>query len=98
MHRVGLLTARGMAVTREVWDGVAVNDTMHWSDLRPLDVAVMQKLNPKGWASEEDIEAVRYVLEHWSFPLTTLHLALTKVDVADLQEARERRLAQEMGW
>lgn len=98
MHRIGLLAQQGLAATCDIWDGVAVDDTMHWSDLRPLNVAVLHELQPSGWASEEDIEGVHYVLEHWLFPLTTLDLALAKVDIADLQQARERRLAHEMDW
>lgn len=99
MRRIGLLTEQGLAVTRGVWDGVVVEDTMHWLDLRPLNAAVLDTLAPGGWAdaSDGDVEAVRYVLEHWIFPLARLDLSLAKVDLADLQRARHRWLADEMG-
>ncbi len=94
MHRIGLLTEHGLDVTCRTWKGVVVDDTMHWSDLKPLNIEVLNRLDKEGRASAED---VHYVLEHWIFPLTSLDLSLAKVDLADLQRARERRLAYEMG-
>lgn len=99
MRRVGLLTEQGLAATRTVWHGVAVDDTMHWSDLQPLNLAVVKKLTADGqtFAKEEDREALRCVLQRWIFPLNSLDLASAKVDREDLRRARERWIAQELG-
>jgi hypothetical protein len=100
MWRIGLLTEQGLAATRAVWDGVAVDDTMHWSDLQPLNIAIVKKLAVvlgRAYATEEDREAVRYVVGHWIFPLTSLELTIANVEIADLKHERERWLAHEMG-
>ncbi|MFI6098152.1 hypothetical protein ACIA8G_21540 [Lentzea sp. NPDC051213] len=99
MHRIGLLTEEGLAATRDVWDGIAVDDTMHWSNLQPLNVAVIETLaaNGRQYSTAEDREAVRCVLEHWSFPLTSLDLTLAKVELSDLKRERARWLAHEAG-
>lgn len=100
MRRVGPLTEEGLAATRAVWDGAVVDETMHWSVLQPLNVAVVEKLAvllDRPYATEEDREALRYVVKHWIFPLTRLDLAIAKVDLADLKRERERWLAHEMG-
>lgn len=99
MHRIGLLTEEGLSATRAVWDAVAVDDSTHWSDLEPLNVAVIEKLATGGrqYATEEDREALRYVVGHWIFPLTSLDLTMAKVELSDLKRERERWLAREMG-
>jgi AbiV family abortive infection protein len=99
MHRIGLLTEEGLGATRAVWDGVAVDDGMHWTDLQSINVAVIEKLMAGGrqYATEEDHEAVRYVLQHWIFSLTSLDLTLAEVDISDLKRKRDRWLAYEMG-
>ncbi len=100
MERIGLLTEPGLAATRAVWDGVLVDDTTHWSALRPLNIAVAQKLMVllgRAYATEEEAEPMQYLVEHWIFPLTGLGLAIADVRLADLKRARERRHAREMG-
>lgn len=98
MRQIGLLTSEGLAATRAVWDGVVVDDPMHWADLRPLNIAVIEKLVSDGRPyTTEDHDALRCVVEHWIFPLTSLDLTLAKVDRSDLQRARDRQLAAEMG-
>lgn len=68
-------------------------------ELRPLDIAVIEKLISAGRQyTTADHEALNYVQEHWIFPLTTLDLTLAKVDRSDLQRVRERQLAYEMGF
>jgi hypothetical protein len=99
MRRVGLLTEEGLSATRRVWDGVVVEDSMHWSELRPLSIAVLDELVEQGLDLREsdNIEAARYVLEHWIFPLTSLDLTMAEVDIQDLKRRRDRWLAAEMG-
>lgn len=98
MQRIGLLTEQGLTATRAVWDGVVVDDTMHWSDLQPLNVAVVEKLAAlldRPYVTVEDREARKYVVEHWIFPLTRLDLSKAEVDPTDLKRERERWLASE---
>jgi len=100
MRHIGLLSEQGLAATRAVWDGVTVDDAMHWTDLQPLSVAVVEKLAVflgRAYDAEADREAVRFVVGHWIHPLTSLDLAIAKVELADLKQERERWLAQEMG-
>jgi AbiV family abortive infection protein len=100
MRHIGLLTEQGLAATRDAWSGVVVDDTMRWPDLRSLNVAAVESLADilgRAYAAEEDGEALRYVLEHWIFPLSSLDLRVNKVDLDDLRRKRERRLAREMG-
>ena len=99
MRRIGLLTEQGFGATRAVWDGVVVDDSMHWSDLHPRNIAVLQKLQAlQGRAfAEGDRAAVRYVAERWNFPLANLDMDMTKVELAELQRQREWWLAREMG-
>ncbi|WP_433530967.1 AbiV family abortive infection protein [Micromonospora sp. CA-263727] len=99
MHRIGLLSIDGLRTTRAVWQGVAVDDSMHWSTLHPLNVAVIGRLAEEGLDLdiEENLEAVRFVCDRWIFPLYTLDLDMEKVTLAELQAARERRLAWESG-
>lgn len=100
MRHIGLLTEQGLAATRAAWNGLVVNDAMHWSELRPVNVAVMENLAAllgRAYAAEEDREAVRYVVEHWIFPLSSLDLTIAKVELDDLKSERERWLAREMG-
>lgn len=100
MRRIGLLTEQGLAATRGVWDGVILDDTMHWSDIQPLNVAVVDKLAfllGRAYATDEDRNALHYVVEHWIFPLTSLDLTIANVELADLKRERERWLAREMG-
>lgn len=100
MRRIGLLTEQGFAATRTVWDGVAVDDAMHWSDLRPRNVTVVEQLAVllgRAYATEEDLKALHYVVEHWIFPLTSLDLTQAKVDPTALKDERERWLAHQTG-
>lgn len=99
MHRIGLLTENGFQATQAVWDGIEVDDSIHWSALQPLNADVVQKLVDAGLRLDDDenVEAARFVCEHWIFPLYTLDLDQEKVAPADLQAARERRLAAEFG-
>lgn len=72
---------------------------MHWSDVHAFNVAIVDRLADGGceYATEEDLRDVRYVLERWSFPMTSLDLTLAEVQVDDLKRQRERWLAHEMG-
>ncbi|MBY8872013.1 hypothetical protein K7640_09185 [Micromonospora sp. PLK6-60] len=99
MHDIGLLTEEGLAATRSVWDGVEADDSMHWSDLHPLNVAVIEKSieNRKQPISEAKWDSARYVCERWIFPMTSLDLKMAEVNLADLEAQRERWLAREMG-
>jgi hypothetical protein len=96
MRQIGLLTSEGLAATRAVWDGVVVDDTMHWADLRPLNITVIEMLASGGrqYTTEHD-DVLGCVVEHWIFPLTSLDLTLTKVDRSDLQLAREMGVLDE---
>lgn len=95
MHGIGLLTSRGLQAIHRVWDGVTVDDAMHWSDLRPLNIAVIDGL--KAANTEDNRRDAAVVCERWIFPLHTLDLSEDKVTVADLQRIREQRLAWESG-
>jgi AbiV family abortive infection protein len=100
MARIGLLSVAGLQAIRAVWDGVVVDDSMRWSALRPLTVAVVERLAAGGLnlEIEEDLEAARFVCDRWIFPLYTLDLDLQEVTVAELHAARERRLAADWGY
>lgn len=98
MHQIGLLSEAGLNATREVWDGVIVDDTMRWTELRQLNIAVITKLQSTYLEyTDQDTETLRDVVNNWGFPLADLDLTLIEVDRADLQEARQRQLAREMG-
>jgi hypothetical protein len=99
MKRAGLLTEAGLAATRTAWDGVRVHDAMRWSKLRPLNVAVIEKLIAGGheYVTEDDRRSVHYVCEHWIFPMTSLDLKMAVVDHDDLKRERELWMAHEMG-
>ena len=97
MRRIGLLTVAGLEATRQAFDGVLIRDSTHWQDLRPLNIKVIEKLGESGRITADEMEAVRYVVEHWIFPLTSLDLTLEKVEPADLQRVRDHWLARELG-
>jgi AbiV family abortive infection protein len=98
MSRIGLLTEEGIAATRRVWNGVIADDGMHWLDLRPLSVAILDELAGHGRTyTDADRAALSYVVDNWIFPLNGLDLTIAKVDRADLERERERWLASEIG-
>lgn len=99
MKLIGLLTEPGMSAVQGAWVGTTVSDHMHWSDLHPLNVAVIRTLESNGLDLDdaELMNAARYVVEHWIFPLSTLDLKLAKVDLKDLRDERNWRMAREMG-
>jgi hypothetical protein len=55
MRHIGLLSEEGLEATRAVWETVTVDDTMHWTDLQPLTLAVIGKLVDSGrdYATQE---------------------------------------------
>lgn len=100
MRRIGLLSEAGLAITRAVWDGVEFDDSMHWSELRPLTMEIVEALvelaNGRIDPSDSDDRwALHVVLDGWIFPLTHLDLRLIEVKPADLKRAREQWLANE---
>ena len=97
MRRIGLLSVVGLEATRETFEGVVIDDCMHWQDLQPLNIKVLQKLVDAGRITNDAVEDARYVVEHWIFPLTSLDLTLEKVDPAELKQARDAWLARELG-
>lgn len=98
MRAIGLLTSDGLDAIRATWDGEAVDDSMRWVDLRPMNVEVINKLDAsRGGYAELDLPALRTVVNGWIFPMAGLDLKLAKVDRAELQRVRDRQLAREMG-
>ena len=97
MRHIGLLTEDGLAAIRAVWDNVAVDDTLHWMELRPLNLEVVERLAVNRRYVDEGHAAVRFVVDHWLFPMTNLNLTMVKVSVADLKRKQERWLANQMG-
>jgi len=96
MHRIGLLTERGLSATRTTWDGITHTDKTHWQEVRALNVAVLKQLLD-GTATEGLANDVRFVCEHWIFPLTTLDLTLSDVAIEDLGRKRDEWLARQVG-
>jgi AbiV family abortive infection protein len=95
MRKVGLLTAKGLTAIRTVWDGIVVSDDMHWSELQPLNLAVLEELAPDGFANTQEIrKALCMIRDHWCFHMTSLDLTLDRVDRDALRHERERQLAQ----
>ena len=94
MRHIGLLTTEGLSATRAVWDGVVVSDTMHWSELRTVNIAVVEHLatvTGREYATKEDRVALAYVVDHWIFPLSSLDLTISRVKLDDLKREREQR-------
>lgn len=97
MRNIGLLTTQGLSATRAVWDNVVVSDTMHWSELRTVNIAVVEHLatvTGREYATKEDRVDLAYVVDHWIFPLSSLDLTIARVEVDDLKREREQRLAR----
>ncbi len=91
MWQVGLLTEAGLTATHAAWDGVLVDDAMHWSDLQPITAAALMDLAAqlgRDYSSDEDKAAIAAVLDQWIFPLSELDLSMTEVDPDDLKRAR----------
>ncbi|WP_327038951.1 hypothetical protein [Micromonospora maris] len=93
MYRIGLVSHAGLEATGKVWQGLTVDDTTHWTQMRPHNVAVVERLAAKGLIpdNEEGWHAARFVCDHWSFPLYSLDLDMEKVAIAELQRARNQR-------
>jgi AbiV family abortive infection protein len=96
MHKIGLLTIAGFKAIQAVWDGRTVDDDLHWSDVWPLNVEIVNQLGIPN--TDENRLAAQFVVDRWIFPLCTLDLDLIDVKMADLRQERDRRLATEAGW
>lgn len=99
LSRIGLLEEQGFDLTREVWDGVVVDDRLRWLEIRKINVEIVNRVAQHSGLKvdvEADREAARFVVEHWIHPLFSLDLALAKVDPQDLKQERERWLAEQV--
>ncbi|MGM7670278.1 AbiV family abortive infection protein [Microbacterium sp. A93] len=97
MSEIGLLATTGLEATRKVFDGVALEDSTRWGKLQDLNVQVIKRLSLSRCYTVSDHEALLFVIEHWTFPLTGLDLTMKRIDPNQLKQARARALAREFG-
>lgn len=94
MNACGVLTARGLEITSEVWNGVEVEDLTPWPDMHQLNVQVLRRVWDDVGPTDATRDDVDLVLEHWTYPLTGLDLKVDDVNVDALPEIRERETAR----
>ena len=99
LNRLGVLTEPGLKATRAAWDGVTVQDSMRWEEVVRLNASAFARLAEATGREYEydDAQDRRFLCEHRTFPLYTLDLSQAKVDLEDLRQERDHRLAHEFG-
>lgn len=94
LDAIGLLTLDGLEAIRAVWKKISVTDQTHWQEVRELNVQVVKAI----WDDDAMVESARTVVEKWIFPLTSLDMSLTNVDMQDLRRRQDAWLARELGY
>ena len=97
MSAAGLLTVKGLKATRQVWDGVEIDDGTHWTVVEGLNRATLENLyrDPPPTLPTDPalVAALRLVVDGWVFPLTGLNMSETKVSLQEIAQQREDWLA-----
>lgn len=97
LHRLGVLSAPGLKLVLEAWDGVELTDDYHWQDHLERVEAVLGAIEQAGLVTECATDHdIRVVYDRWTFPLGVLDLSKRQVPTSELE--KERRQVMERIW
>lgn len=90
LHRLGATSAAGLRAVEDVWRGRApLADDAHWSVMREINFAVLQRLRGAGLAGEEQPQDAAKIVDGWLYPMGSLDLRKVKISRADLLAEQE---------
>ncbi|MEK9518309.1 hypothetical protein MIU24_02660 [Streptomyces venezuelae] len=96
LQRFGCMTEKGLEIIAKVWDGVAVADDTHWSEIQALNEQVLRSLGAADlYGHDLTNDDARLAMQHWTFPLSGIELAPIEVKASELQAERERWIANQ---
>lgn len=91
LSRAGLFTEPGLELISSAWSDAAVDDQTHWQYISSLNRTVLQAASAAQlFRSEITKRDIGLIVEHWSFPLSSLDLRKRIVTDDELQIARKR--------
>ena len=98
MRNLGLLTAEGLKAIARVWGTRDLTDDLDHREARDLKRKTLEDAEATGvipaTASDDD---VRTLYELWAFPMWDFDFHAIEVPLEELEEERDRNLANEMG-
>lgn len=99
LFEVSALSERGLAIMAEVWGPTLFRDDIRFDRGDALTEEMLRRLFAEGLPKESARdEHVQALYAHWQMPMYDLEFALDDVPFEELDAARERMLAAEMGW
>ena len=91
LERTGCTSLTGLKIWAEEWNGVVIEPDTHWQEVAAINRRILGRLagEENAFATADD-EDRRRVIDHWTFPLTSLNLEMDEVARAELLEQRAR--------
>jgi AbiV family abortive infection protein len=95
LEQTGCTSLAGLRICAEEWDGVVMEPDTHWQAVGAINRRILGRLAEQDpeFATASD-ENRRRVIDHWTFPLTSLNLTMDSVARADLLDQRARTEAE----
>jgi AbiV family abortive infection protein len=91
LEHTGSTSLAGLHICAEEWEGVVMEPDTHWQAVASINRRILGRLAEQdpafAAASDEDR---RRVVDHWTFPLTSLDLTMDLAARADVLEQRAR--------
>ncbi|BCJ53393.1 hypothetical protein Asp14428_48680 [Actinoplanes sp. NBRC 14428] len=95
MDRLGMTNAKALEIISQHWKNQHLDDATHWQVVAQINRKIVEALLDAGLTDQNvTSDDTRRVIEHWTFPLSTLDLRERKVTMEELEEQRNRRLAE----
>ena len=90
-RRAGFMSPQGLAIIREEWLEVAIEDSTHWQEILKINRAVVHRLVDEGLARNAKPEDMERIVDCWTFPMSGLDLSEVKVPISELRAEQESR-------
>jgi AbiV family abortive infection protein len=91
LEQTGCTSLAGLRICAEEWEGVHIDSDTHWQVVATINRRILGRLADQDPAfADASGESKRRVVDHWTFPLTSLDLRMEAVATADLVEQRAR--------
>lgn len=88
LDSVGVTDKRAIAEIADMWRAVVLDDDLHVSRLRDLNLDTLKRLDELGLLEQQPQHVYSLIINRWQFPLHSLDISVRKVKKGDLREAQ----------
>jgi len=90
LHRLGAMSAKGLAVIADHWSSAALEEQTHWQEVVAINQAIVEELIEADLVTAEALpEDGSFTVQHWPFPMGNLDLSVRNVDISELEAERD---------